>query len=133
MKIMNFKRHLFFVATVFSLFSCTTKEEKVREYVEQNVVTQAEEYLICQAIINYAKTDAQIVFTNKINYYANNPYYDYSYSERYIGSQLMTLALETGQVKKKFDERWSELSKLYILIYHMKATSNTNYIRLIVP
>ena len=53
-------KHIFFLfSALLILFSCTSKEEKVKEYVDQNVVSQAEDYMICQAIMKYVETDAQ--------------------------------------------------------------------------
>lgn len=107
------KRYLLLASLVFTLFSCTTKEEKVREFVEQNVVSNAEDYMICQAIIKYVQNDALEIITDRFTYYANNPYYDYSYFERDLGGPFMALASSTGGIKKLFDERWYEFMKLY--------------------
>jgi hypothetical protein len=112
------KRSIFLLSTFLILFSCTSKEEKVKNYVEHNVVHQAEDYLICQAIMNYMETDAKEVFTNKINYYVNNPYYDFSYIEKDLGGPLLTLASASGGIKDMFDERWNKISNLYLMLSH---------------
>lgn len=116
MKSMLIKRNMLLLATVLTFFSCVSKEEKVKEYVEQNIVSQVEDYMICQAIMNYAKTEAQDVFISRINYYVNNPYYDYSYIEKDLGEPFMTLASASGSIKQKFDKRWDELSRLYNML-----------------
>lgn len=107
------KYYLFVASLTFTLFSCTTKEDKVREYVEQDVVSEAEEYLIYQAIVNYVQNEALEVFTERITYYANNPYYDYSYFERDLGGPFMALASASGGIKELFDERWNKFCELY--------------------
>ncbi|MBR4367725.1 MAG: hypothetical protein IKP52_00280 [Prevotella sp.] len=93
-----------------------TKEEKVKEYVEQNVVSQAENYLICQAIIKYVESDVQKVFTNRINYYAENPYYDFTYYEKELSRLYIGFASASGAIKKLFDERWNEIGNLYVML-----------------
>lgn len=112
-----YMKHSFFLLSFFLIFfSCTSKEEKVKEHVEQNVVSQAEDYLICQAIIKYVESDAHNVFTNRINYYAKNPYYDFSYMEKELGAPLLALASASGEIKKDFDERWKEYCDLYSML-----------------
>lgn len=107
------KRYLFVASLAFTLLSCVTKEDKVREYVKQDIVSEAEDYLIYQAIVNYVQNEALEVFTDKITYYANNPYYDYSYFERDLGGPFMALASASGGINIMFDERWDEFGKLY--------------------
>lgn len=110
-------KHSFFVLSAFLiLFSCTTKEEKVKEYVEQNVVSQAEDYLICEAIIKYVESDAQKAFTDNINYYVNKPYHDFSYVEKELSKPLLAFASAFGGIKKLFEERWEEASELYSML-----------------
>lgn len=112
-----YMKHYFFLLTVFlTFFSCTTKEEKVREFVEKEVVQQAEDYLICQAIVKYVEEEALEVFTNRINYYSNNPDYDFSYIEKEMSRLSMAFASSYGGIKKLFDERWNEFSSLYIML-----------------
>lgn len=129
MKRIFIKNILLFIATTLAFFSCTTKEEKVREFVEQNVVSQAEEYLICQAIVKYVQEDVRETFENKIKYYASNPYYDYSYMEKDLFGQYMTLAYTSGGIKKKFDERWDEYMELY---NKLNELSDNHYIEFII-
>ena len=118
------KRYLFVASLAFTLLSCVTKEDKVREYVEQDVVSEAEEYLIYQAIVNYVQNEALEVFTERITYYANNPYYDYSYFERDLGGPFMALASASGGIKELFDERWNKFCELYTEL----ASSNFDYV-----
>ena len=115
MKRLFVKRYLLVTSLVIALFSCTTKEEKIKEFVEQNVVSEAEEYLICQSIINYVQNDAVKVFTDRINYYASNPYYDYSYFEMDMVGPFLSMSSSLGATKKMFDARWDEFNKLYVM------------------
>lgn len=105
---------LFILSTLLILFSCTTKEEKVKDFVEKEVVQQAEDYLICHAILKYVKTNVNEVFTNRINFYAEKPYYDFSYIEKEFYGSFG--ALVSGGVKKAFDERWNESIQLYTML-----------------
>lgn len=107
---------MLFIFLAVTLFSCTTKEDEVREYVENEVVAQARDYFICQAILEYAQNDAMEVFTNKINYYASNPYYDYSADFRERNRGFIGIERELGYTKKTFDERWAKLSDLYVFL-----------------
>ena len=116
MKYTIVKRNFLVLSLVVALFSCSTRESKVKEFVEQTVVPQAEDYLICQAIIKYVQTDVNMVFTDNINYYASNPYYDFSYFEKEISSLSIGLASASGAIKDLFDERWNEFNKLYIML-----------------
>lgn len=113
---MNSKYNILLLFVFLILFSCTTKEEKVKEYVEQNVVSQAENYLICQAIIKYVESDAHKVFTNRINYYAENPYYDFTYYEKELSRLYIGFASASCAIMKLFDERWNEIGNLYVML-----------------
>ncbi len=111
------KNSILFLSVFLLLFSCTTREEKVREYVEQNVVSQAEDYLICQAIIKYMETDAKKVFMNKFKYYANNLDYDFSYFEKGFINPLLTFASTYyGATDKLLEKRWGEFGHLYSML-----------------
>lgn len=108
------KYYIILLSALLMFFSCTTKEEQVKDFVEKNVIQQAEDHLICQAIMKYIKNDAQKVFQNKIKYYAENPFYDYSYFEKELGRPFMALA--SDGIMKKFDERWKESFQIYTML-----------------
>lgn len=110
------KNSILFLSVFLLLFSCTTQEEKVREYVEKNVVSQAEEYLICQAIINYMDSAAKKDFMNKFKYYANNIDYDYSYLQRNILRPYLELASTFGGTNKILEKRLGEFGYLYTML-----------------
>ena len=105
---------LFLLIVLLTFSSCTSKEEKVKEFVENEVVQQAEDYLICQAILKYVKSDVNEVFTNKINFYAGNPYYDFSHLEKEFYGSFG--ALVSAGIKKAFEERWDESIQLYTML-----------------
>lgn len=108
----------FIVLSAFVCFSCTSKEEKVKAFVEKEVVSQAEDYYIQQAIIKFVREDLNNAFEKSINYYVNNPYYDYSYIERDLGGPFMTLASTTGAIKARFDERWNKSQRLLTQLWY---------------
>lgn len=118
MKTIHFKNGLFVLSIVFILFSCTSKEEKLRDYIEKEVVSEAENYQICQAILKFVHEDVSETFTSKINYYVNNPYYDYSYAEKYLGGTFMTMATASGAIKAKFDKRWNMSDRLLTQLWY---------------
>jgi len=109
----NMKNSILFLSVFMLLFSCTTQEEKVREYVEQNVLPQAEEYLICQAIIKYMKTDAENVFTDKFTYYAKNPNYDLSPIEEGIATAFNSIY---DFINENIEKRRNAYSELYTML-----------------
>lgn len=106
-------KHCLLLTSLLLFFSCAPGEDDVRKFVEQDVVCQAEDYLICQAIVNYVKEEANEVFTDKLNYYIKNPYHDYSYAERDMFGPFMRLASAYGVINKTFDERRTEFTRLY--------------------
>lgn len=111
---MFLKRILSIIFLSLLLFSCTTKEEKVRQFVENQVVTEAQDHLIRQAILNYAKNDALDVFVNRIKYYSSNPYHDYSTPDKEINRPFWEMEeMLYGKTKKEFEKRWGKLSDLY--------------------
>ena len=101
------KKSIFLLLLASSCFSCTSKGEKVKAFVEKEVVSQVEDYYIQQAIIKFVREDLYNAFEKTINYYASNPYYDYSYMERDLGSPFMSLASISGATKASFDKRWN--------------------------
>ena len=107
------KYWFFLLAALLFFFSCTTKEDKAREFVEQEVVQQAENYLIRQSILKYVAEEAIEVFKERYNYYAQHPDYDFSYIEKEMSRLAMAFASAYGGINKIFDERRIEFSKLY--------------------
>ena len=103
----------FLLSALLMFFSCTTKEDKAREFVEKDVVQHAEDYLIRQAIVKYVTEEAIEVFTERYNYYAQHPDYDFSYIEKEMSRLAMAFASAYGGINNIFDERRIEFSKLY--------------------
>ena len=80
----------------FLAASCTTQEDRLREYVEQNVVGRAEDYLISQAIAEYIKGEANNTITERANYWYNNFTHDWSWVERDLYGDFVGLARYSG-------------------------------------
>lgn len=103
-------RIILMFAVTFLAVSCTTQEDRLREFVEQDVVGRAEDYLISQAIAEYIKGEANNTITERANYWYNNFTHDWSWVERDLYGDFVGLARYSGSLKKKFDERmwmWS--------------------------
>ena len=110
-------KYCFFLLTaLLFFFSCTTKEDKAREFVEQEVVQQAENYLIRQSILKYVTEEAIEVFKERYNYYAQHPDYDFSYIEKEMSRLAMAFASAYGGINKIFDERREKFTEMYAML-----------------
>ncbi len=103
----------------FLVASCTTQEDRLREFVEQDVVGRAEDYLISQAIAEYIKGEANNTIIERANYWYNNFTHDWSWVERDLYGDFVGLAKYSGSLKKKFDERMCMWSGAYNYLTHL--------------
>ncbi|MBR4300837.1 MAG: hypothetical protein IKT84_02840 [Bacteroidales bacterium] len=98
------------------LASCTSKEDKLRDYVNNILIERVEDYLISETVINYIQENALQAGLDKANYYYDHFDHDWSYSERLWSSSFIHFSKATGELKEIFDNR---VSSYYDLIYSM--------------
>ncbi len=111
----------FCLAIMLLLVSCTSKEDKLRDYVNNILIERVEDYLISETVIKYVHEDAIQAGVDKANYYYNHFDHDWSSSERFWASDFIGMSQATGHLKKMFEER---LSSYYAMI----ATMNQAWI-----
>ena len=98
------------------LVSCTSKEDKLRDYVNNQLIERVEDYLISETVIKYIQEDALQAGVDKANYYYNHFDHDWSSSERFWASDFIGMSQATGHLKKMFEDR---LSSYYAMISTM--------------
>lgn len=103
---------LMLVVTLLAV-SCTTQEDRLREFVEQDVVGRAEDCRISQAIAEYIKGEANNTITERANYWYNNFTHDWSWVERDLYGDFVGLARYSGSLKEMFEKRMNMWAGAY--------------------
>ena len=120
-------RIILMIVVSFLAASCTTQEDRLRDFVEQDVIGKAEDHLICQAIVNYVKGNANEAITERANYWYNNFDHDWSWFERETAGSFLGLAKYSGSLKKDFDERFGLWATVYNYLINIEEAYYIDY------
>lgn len=108
------------ITTILFCASCTSKETRLREFVEKDVVGKAEDYFIMNSIVDYVNGEANKTIMDRANMWYQNFNHDYSFVDQNIWGDLYTFSMATGYVKEKFDQRTIMWRNVVDQITHMK-------------